>query len=199
MEEHHYYIIHKPFACLSQFVRTQTRRKNKMLLGALYDFPEGTMAIGRLDEDSEGLLLLTTDGMMSELVRSKGVEKEYYAEVDGIIDDIAIQKLEEGVEIGVKGIKYVTQKCSVNAIPNPNFPERSIKVRNHRPTSWVSITISEGKFRQVRKMTAAVGFPTMRLVRLRIGGLLLGNLSTGKVEEVHNKFEKVFQKSLLKV
>ncbi|MCK5857015.1 MAG: pseudouridine synthase [Bacteroidales bacterium] len=186
------YILHKPYGYLSQFVRTQTTRKNKKLLGVLHDFSEATMAIGRLDEDSEGLLLLTTDGKLSEKVRSKSVEKEYYAEVDGLIDLMAIEQLKKGVLIGVKGEKYQTKKCQARLIENPEFPERSIRVRNHRPTSWLSITISEGKFRQVRKMTAAVGFPTLRLVRVRIGNLKLLNFESGKVVEIDNDFDSVF-------
>ena len=186
------FILHKPYGYLSQFVRTQTKRKNKKLLGELFDFPIETMAIGRLDEASEGLLLLTGDGKLSEQVRSKSIEKEYYAEVDGIIDSIAVEKLENGVEIAIQGEKYLTKKCKAKLIPNPNFPERSVRVRNHRPTSWVSITISEGKFRQVRKMTAAVGFPTMRLVRVRIGGLRMEQLIPAKVIEIDNDFEEVF-------
>ena len=87
---HHHFLIHKPYGYLSQFIY-QLKRKKK-LLGELYDFPENTMAIGRLDEDSEGLLLLTTDGMMSEIVRSKKVEKEYYAQVDGIITEEAVEQ-----------------------------------------------------------------------------------------------------------
>jgi len=186
------YILHKPYGYISQFIRNQTTRKNKKLLGELYDFAEGTMAIGRLDEDSEGLLLLTTDGKLSEKVRSKSIEKEYYAELDGIIDDIAIEKLQNGVEIGINGKKYLTKKCKARAIANPNFPERAVRVRNHRPTSWVSITVTEGKFRQVRKMTAAVGFPTLRLVRVRIGGLHIEDLFPGKVIEIDNDFDEVF-------
>jgi 23S rRNA pseudouridine2457 synthase len=82
MPNHHHFLIYKPYGYLSQFIYELKRPKK--LLGELYNFPEGTMAIGRLDEDSEGLLLLTTDGMMSEIVRSKTIEKEYYAQVDGI-------------------------------------------------------------------------------------------------------------------
>ena len=186
------YILHKPYGYISQFVRNQSRRKNKKLLGELYDFAEGTMAIGRLDEDSEGLLLLTTDGKLSEKVRSKHIEKEYYAQVDGDINQQAIERLQSGVEIGINGRKYITIPCKARIIPDPNFPERAVRVRNHRPTSWVSITISEGKFRQVRKMTAAVGFPTLRLVRVRIGGLRIVELKPGQVIEVPNDFDEVF-------
>ncbi|GAA3781051.1 hypothetical protein GCM10022423_41800 [Flavobacterium ginsengiterrae] len=149
------------------------------------------MAIGRLDEDSEGLLLLTTDGNMSELVRSKKVEKEYYVQVDGVITPEAIEKLQNGVEIGLDGGKYKTKRCKASLVAQiPDFGLRAKKIRDerHGPTSWASITVNEGKFRQVRKMTAAVGFPTLRLVRVRIGNVYLQNLKAGEVREV-NDFE----------
>ena len=189
MEEHHHFAIHKPFGYLSQFVNNQTKRKNKKLLGELHDFPEGTMAIGRLDEDSEGLLLLTTDGKVSEQVRSKKVEKEYYAQVDGEITKEAIEQLRTEVEIGIRGNKYITKPCKATHLhPAPSFAERSRKIRDerHGPTSWVSITLTEGKFRQVRKMTAAVGYPTLRLIRVRIGKELLGDLQAGQVLEMES-------------
>ena len=145
------------------------------------------MAIGRLDEDSEGLLLLTTDGKMSEIVRSKKVDKEYYVQVDGIITQEAIEQMKEGAEIGFDGGKYKTKKCEARLVPEiPNFGPRGKKIRDerHGPTSWASITVNEGKFRQVRKMTAAVGFPTLRLVRVRIGNVHLNNLQAGEVLEI---------------
>jgi 23S rRNA pseudouridine2457 synthase len=182
---HHHFIIHKPYGYLSQFVYELKRKKR--LLGELYPFPEGTMAIGRLDEDSEGLLLLTTDGMMSELVRSKKVEKEYYVQVDGIIHQEAVEQLQKGVEIGFNGKKYITKPCKANLIDEiPAFGARGKKIRDerHGPTSWLSITINEGKFRQVRKMTAYVGFPTLRLARVRVGNVHLNDLQAGEVIEV---------------
>jgi 23S rRNA pseudouridine2457 synthase len=185
MQDHHHFIIHKPHGYLSQFI--YEKKRHKKLLGELYNFPVGTMAIGRLDEDSEGLLLLTTDGMMSEIVRSKTVEKEYYAQVDGIINEMAIQQLEKGVEIGFKGIRYTTKMCEakiVNQLPDSIAEGRKIRDDRHGPTSWISITLTEGKFRQVRKMTAAVGFPTLRLVRIRVGSIFLQNLRAGEVLEV---------------
>lgn len=184
VEQH--FILYKPYGYLSQFISKQTKRKNKKMLGELYEFPENTMAIGRLDETSEGLLLLTTDGKISEFVRSSKVEKEYYAQVDGEITDEAIEKLQNGVEIGFEQIRYQTKPCRVFLLnPSPNFPERSKKIRDerHGPTSWVSITLKEGKFRQVRKMTAAVGFPTLRLVRVRIGKIKLKDMQLGEVKE----------------
>jgi 23S rRNA pseudouridine2457 synthase len=184
---HHHFIIFKPYGYLSQF--TYNLKRNKKLLGELYNFPEGTMAIGRLDEDSEGLLLLTTDGMMSEVVRSKKVEKEYYVQVDGLINQEAVDKLKGGVEIGFKGTKYITLPCEARILTNdPNFPLRGKKIRDerHGPTSWITITVTEGKFRQVRKMTSAVGFPTLRLVRVRVGDVKLGDLQPGEVKEVNS-------------
>lgn len=187
MSVHHHYIIHKPYGFLSQFIYELKRKKK--LLGELYDFPPGTMAIGRLDEDSEGLLLLTTNGMMSEIIRSKKVTKEYYAQVDGIITQEAVLKLKQGVEIGFKGQKYITRNCEASLLVTaPDFPARTQKIRDerHGPTSWVSITLNEGKFRQVRKMTAAVGFPTLRLIRVRVGNIHLDSLQSGEVREVAN-------------
>jgi 23S rRNA pseudouridine2457 synthase len=184
MKIHQHFILHKPHGFISQFVYELKRSKRK--LGELYDFPEGTMAIGRLDEDSEGLLLLTTDGMMSELVRSKKVEKEYYAQVDGIITLEAVEQLKNGVEIGFHGKKYITKKCQAKLIDNPTKigEGRRIRDERHGPTSWVSITLTEGKFRQVRKMTSAVGFPTLRLIRIRVGNIELDNLKAGEVKEI---------------
>ena len=180
---HQHFLIHKPHGYLSQFAGEANKKK----LGEFHDFPPGIMAIGRLDEDSEGLLLLTTDGRMSELVRSNKVEKEYYAQVDGVIHDAAIESLQTGVEIGIHDVRYRTAPCAARRLdPAPAFAPRRRKIRDdrHGPTSWVSITLTEGKYRQVRKMTAAVGFPTLRLVRVRVGSLWLGNLAPGAVVEV---------------
>jgi len=184
MTEHRHFIHHKPFGYLCQFVCELPKKK---LVGNLYNFPEGTMAIGRLDEQSEGLLLLTTDGQVSEHVRSRKIEKEYYAQLDGLITDEAVEQLKQGVEIGIREVKYQTMPCKVFQLENdPGFAPRTRKIRDdrHGPTSWVSITLTEGKYRQVRKMTAAAGFPTLRLIRIRIGNILLGDLKAGEVKEV---------------
>ncbi|MBL7915100.1 MAG: Ribosomal large subunit pseudouridine synthase E [Bacteroidetes bacterium ADurb.Bin397] len=184
MQTYRHFLLHKPFGYLSQFVCELPKKK---LLGELYDFPEGTMAIGRLDEDSEGLLLLTTSGVMSERARSSIIEKEYYAQVDGDIDEVALDRLRNGVLIGIRNVKYMTKPCKVTRlISAPDFAPRTKKIRDdrHGPTCWVSIVLTEGKFRQIRKMTAAVGFPTLRLFRVRFGNLLLGDLAPGMVKEV---------------
>ena len=186
-KKHQHFIICKPYGYLSQFISNQTKRTNKKMLGELHSFPENTMAIGRMDEDSEGLLLLTTDGKMSEFIRSKKVEKEYYAQVDGIITYDAIEKLQKGVEIGFDGGKYLTKPSKASKlIKEPHLIERKKKIRDerHGPTSWISITLTEGKFRQIRKMTSAVGFPTLRLIRNRIGNIHLNSMNAGEVIEV---------------
>lgn len=184
MPDHHHFLIHKPYGYLSQFV---CPLKNKKLLGELYAFPAGTMAIGRLDEDSEGLLLLTTDGKMSEYFRSESIEKEYYAQLDGFISEEAIEQLKMGVEIGIRNVKYQTKPCVVKRLNEPpDFPPRAKKIRDdrHGPTSWISVTLKEGKERQVRKMTAKTGFPTLRLVRVRVGNFKLEGLPAGAIREI---------------
>ncbi len=189
LSNHQHFILFKPFGYLSQFVNNQTKRTKKKLLGELGTFPENTMAIGRLDEPSEGLLLLTTDGKVSEFIRSSKVEKEYYAQVDGEISSEAIELLKKGVEITTETGKYFTKNCAVKKLlETPQLPKRAKKIRDerHGPTSWVSITLTEGKFRQVRKMTAAVGYPTLRLVRVRIGNIHIKNMQAGEVIEVLN-------------
>lgn len=186
LKKHRHFILHKPHGYLSQFIVNGKTKKRHKLLGDLYDFPEGTMAIGRLDRDSEGLLLLTTDGKVSYEVLSHKYKKEYYVQVDGIITSEAIEQLKKGVEIGFEGKKYFTKPCISSLIEEPNhlpIEKRHVRDERHGRLSWASITLTEGKFRQVRKMTAAVGFPTLRLIRVRIGDIFLENKS-GEVSEV---------------
>jgi 23S rRNA pseudouridine2457 synthase len=188
---HRHFIIYKPYGYLSQFASNASKQQSKKFLGELHDFPEDIMAIGRLDEKSEGLLLLTTDGKTSDYINSQKVEKEYYALVNGDITSDAIEQLSKGVEIGFEGKKYQTKPCAVYKLKqDPELPERSKKIRDarHGPTSWISITLREGKFRQVRKMTSAVGFPTLRLVRARVGVIHLNTMQVGEVIEVEDFF-----------
>ncbi len=177
-------MLHKPNGYLSQFTGAVKKQK---LLGELYAFPSGTMCIGRLDLESEGLLLLTTDGRLSEYIRSAAVEKEYLVQVDGVITPEALERLQQGVEIGIRDQKYLTQPCSAHALgslPLLSASNRKTRSDRHGPTSWISLTLKEGKFRQIRKMTAAVGFPTLRLVRVRIGPMSLADLPVGEVREI---------------
>lgn len=184
IKTHRHFKIYKPYGMLSQFASNSTQQKRKHFLGELGLFPEGIMPIGRLDEKSEGLLLLTTSGKLSNYINSNSIEKEYYAQLDGAITKQAIEHLQNGVEIGFDGKKYQTQACTVFQLESiPELPTRSKKIRDdrHGPTSWVSITLTEGKFRQVRKMTSAVGFPTLRLVRVRVGDVHLKQMTVGEV------------------
>jgi len=178
--------IYKPYGMLSQLGSNNAKEiRTKRFISELYDFPEGIMPIGRLDEKSEGLLLLTTDGKLSNTINRSGVEKEYYAQLDGEITPDAIENLQLGPEIGFDGKKYQTKTCKAYKLeisPSLSEPDKKIRLGRHRPSSWVSITLTEGKFRQVRKMTAAVGFPTLRLVRVRVGTVTLNDLSPSDVE-----------------
>lgn len=186
---HYHFIIYKPYGYLSQFASNASKQQSKKFLGSLHAFPEGIMAIGRLDEKSEGLLLLTTNGKMSDFINSQKVDKEYYAQVNGAITQEAIEQLKAGVEIGFEGKKYQTKPCAVFKLDEvPNLPVRSQKIREdrHGPTSWISIILNEGKFRQVRKMTSAVGFPTLRLVRVRVGNIQINSMQAGEVIAVAN-------------
>ena len=185
-KQHQHFILHKPYGYLSQFINNQNRRRNKKLLGELHNFPNGTMAIGRLDETSEGLLFLTTSGKMSNYITSHNVEKEYYVQVDGIITKEAIERLQNGVDINVNNALYTTKPCQarlLNYTDNEFILNRKVRDERHGPKSWMAITLKEGKFRQVRKMTATVGHPTLRLIRVRIGKIKL-SINSGIVKEV---------------
>lgn len=183
---HKYFKIYKPYGYLSQFVNNQNKRRNKKLLSDLYNLPKEIMAIGRLDEKSEGLLLLTTNGKFSEHIRSSKIEKEYHVMVDGVISKNDIEKLKNGIEISVNGKPYITKPCKAVILNNTNhIEERFVRDKRHGETSWLSITITEGKYRQVRKMTSSVGFPTLRLVRVRIGNYKLNELKSGEIKTIN--------------
>ena len=185
--KHHHYKINKPHSMLSQFTHRHTKRKNKRLLGELYDFAPGTMAIGRLDEHSEGLLLLTTDGRVSERVRSAKVEKEYYVRVLGDVSRVSLERLRTGVAISLRGQPYTTLPCEVKLLkdaPGFSFPPRRVHRPEHGPAHWLSVVLREGKNRQIRRMLAALGHPVIRLVRVRVGTIRLDDLQAGEVREV---------------
>lgn len=186
-----HFMVYKPYGMLSQMVSNDTREsRTKRFLTELFDFPEGVMPVGRLDEKSEGLILLTTDGKLSDTINRSGIEKEYYAQLDGVITEDALNQLKLGATFGFAGQKYVSNPCSVKRLESlPCFlpADKKIRLDRHRPSSWISITLKEGKFRQVRKMTAAVGFPTLRLVRVRIGTLVLASMSPGMVQQLSDQ------------
>lgn len=187
METHKHFKIHKPWGCISQFVNNKTRPKQ--LLSELHDFPDGTMAVGRLDVKSEGLLFLTTDGKFSSHICSGKFEKEYWVQVDGLVSDESLENLRNGVEISIKGEAFQTDPCKVERLtehhlipPNP----RKERDASHGPMDWLKITIRQGKYRQVRKMTATQGHGTIRLIRWRIGDTVLGDMKAGEVKVLSN-------------
>jgi 23S rRNA pseudouridine2457 synthase len=190
--EHLHFMLYKPFGMLSQLYSNNPREtRKKRFLAELYDFPDGIMPIGRLDEKSEGLLFLTTDGKLSDTINQSGIEKEYYAQVDGEITEKAIEELRDGIEIGFEGKRYITRPCIVDRIvksPTLTAPNPKLRIGRHRPTSWISITLTEGKFHQVRKMTAAVGFPTLRLIRFRIGKVTLDKMTPSEIQPLENPY-----------
>ena len=126
---HRHFLIFKPYGYLSQFMSNASKQKSKKFLGSLFDFPKGSMAIGRLDEKSEGLLLITTNGKISAWINSRKFDKEYYAQVDGDISEEAIEQLKYGVEISVDGKPYKTKPCKVFKLnESPKLPKRAKKI-----------------------------------------------------------------------
>ncbi len=176
-----YYLIYKPYGILSQF----SEEGEKKGLGSLYEFPKDVYPVGRLDADSEGLLIITNDTRLNQrLLNPKYAHpRTYNIQVEGTIHDEAIEQLRDGVTITVEGKKHHTRRALCEHIAPPLLPERNppIRFRKSVPDSWISLTLTEGKNRQVRKMTAAVGFPTLRLVRVRIGDLEMPEMASGKV------------------
>ena len=178
-----YFLLNKPYGFLSQF----SGQGGDKTLKSLFNFPKDVYPVGRLDKDSEGLLLLTNDKKLTDhLLNPKNHhEKEYFVQVENIPNELDLQKLREGVIVEEKK----TLPAKVKIIPSPNFPVRfpPIRERKNIPTAWLSIVITEGRNRQVRKMTAKIGHPTLRLVRVRIQKILLGKLKPGEVRELTDK------------
>lgn len=201
--QHSHGKLFKPDGYLSQFVynnQTRSLKKYQHLLTELPSTAEmvaaGAMAIGRLDQETEGLLLLTTDGRLSHFItKGRVIEKEYYAQVAGdSVSDSAIAQLAGGMEISLGGGRtHNTRPCSVSRLAAPpQLPPRRkphhALVRKKRdgtvvpaPTTWLALTLVEGKKNQVRRMTAAVGHPTLRLVRVRVGDVELGPMQPGEL------------------
>jgi len=183
-----YFLLYKPYGYLSQFTREVPMHK---VLGDLYDFPENVYPVGRLDQDSEGLLLLTDDKALNKkmLDPSLGHERTYWVQVEGIPDGGAIASLEKGVEIRVNKKAYRTRPARAQRLVEaPPLPDRDppIRFRKNIPTSWLELALIEGKNRQVRRMCAKVGYPVLRLVRCRIGKLTIGEMQPGEVMELED-------------
>lgn len=185
----YYFAIYKPYLVLSQF---STQDRNKQTLKDYFDVPSDVYPVGRLDYDSEGLLLLTNDTRLNHrlLHPSFAHEREYWVQVDGAVGSDAIQQLAKGVVITPDGKPYHTKPCRVQLLsPDPQVPDRTppIRFRKEIPAPWLQMILTEGKNRQVRRMTAAVGFPTLRLIRQRMEDLTLGSLQPGEMISLNRK------------
>lgn len=158
-----------------------------------FDFPKDIYPVGRLDADSEGLLLLTNDTFLNNRLLNPKFkhQRTYFVQVDGQISEEACRQLQTGVTISIDGKPHATLPAKVKQLVNePLLPERNppVRFRQNIPTSWVALTLHEGKNRQVRRMTAAVGFPTLRLVRWSIEDVKLGSLQPSEVKEVEKEW-----------
>ncbi|WP_334048063.1 pseudouridine synthase [Alteromonas gracilis] len=168
-------LFNKPFQVLSQFTDADGRETLKDYI----DIPN-VYAAGRLDRDSEGLLVLTNDGKLQHKLANPEAKtsKTYWVQVEGVMDEKAMQLLRDGVELK----DGMTLPAKVKPMDEPDVWERNppVRFRQSIPTSWVSITITEGKNRQVRRMTAHVGYPTLRLIRYRVGSWTIDGIENGK-------------------
>ncbi len=181
-----YFLLYKPYGYLSQFTREAAQHKT---LGDLFSFPKDVYPVGRLDQDSEGLLILTDDKSLNQKLLDPKFQhkRSYWVQVEGIPGPEALAALKKGVVIRVENRDYTTLPAEVKLLPTPPpLPERDppIRFRQNIPTSWIELTLKEGKNRQVRKMCAKVGFPVLRLVRCRIGDLEIGGMKVGEVKEI---------------
>ncbi len=194
MPNNRYFVVYKPFGILSQFSGEEDTLKK------VANFPPDIYPVGRLDKDSEGLLLITDDKLLNHYLLDPkfGHLRSYLAQVEGIPTEEAILQLQSGTEINVDGKMYKTKKAFAKILPEiPPLPDRNppIRYRKSVPDSWIQLTLTEGKNRQVRKMTAAVGYPTLRLVRWSMENLTIAGFASGEVRE----FEKEEIYRLLKI
>jgi 23S rRNA pseudouridine2457 synthase len=184
-----YYVFNKPFNVLSQFTR---EANHESIADYFYLEMKDVYPIGRLDKDSEGLLILTNDKRLNALLLSPKQKKTktYLAQVEGEFSKEAAKKLMEGVHITVDKKVYETLPANAKFIERPKYLWNripSIRTRKDIPISWVEIKLVEGKNRQVRKMLAAVGFPVLRLIRMGIEDLDLNQISSGDIQEYYQQ------------
>lgn len=188
-----YFIIYKPYNMVSQFISSH----NVNLLGDLdFRFPEGTHAIGRLDNKSEGLLILTTNKKLTRLLFQGETlhRRTYLVQVSNTVTEEELHQLRSGITFQVKGGKnYTSIPCEVNIVDNPvNLFEAGYELPKQLPYTWLVFTLTEGKFHQVRKMVAGIRHRVQRLIRISIEDIMLGGLHPGEVIEIEEKH--LFQK-----
>jgi len=184
--QHRYFIVNKPDGMLSQF---KSERAGIDLLGQIdFDFPEGAHAIGRLDRQSEGLLIITTNKNVTQLLfQGKTLHKRtYLVKVKNTLDKEKLRQLQNGINIRVEGGGYyTTAACEAEIIDEPGeLFQQSNALPDYPPYTWIKMSLTEGKYRQIRKMTGAIHHRCRRLIRVAIEDLELGNLAPGLVKEI---------------
>ena len=186
---HRYFLVNKPFNMVSQFVSSHDV---KLLTDLKFNFPEGTHAIGRLDQNSEGLLLLTTNKKITKLLFQGPVphKRTYLVQVKNKMNLETASKLSSGIAIsGKTGMDFVTSPCEVKIVEKPkNLFDVGRPLHENVLTTWITITLTEGKFHQVRKMVAAVNHRCIRLIRISIEQIQIGELQPGEVVEVNEAY-----------
>ena len=194
-----YYIIYKPYGVLSQFTR---EAEHHQTLADLFPFPKDVYPVGRLDKDSEGLLILTDDTKLNArlLHPLQGHSRSYIVQVEGYPELNDLAELNTGLEIRVNKKTYKTLPAKIRQLDHyPELPERlpPVRYRKNVPTRFLEITLTEGKNRQVRRMFAKLGFPVLRLVRHKIAELELAGMQPGEVRAIDGKilYQKLFGKS----
>ncbi len=168
---------------MSQF----TSQEGKKTLKDIFDVSENVYPVGRLDYDSEGLLILTDDKKLNNYLLNPqhAHQREYWVQVENTITPEAIEKLKTGIEISINGNLYLTKPCKAGTFSNPPVVSERIppiRFRKNIPSDWLKMILTEGKNRQVRKMTAKVGFPTLRLIRYRIEKITIDSLYPGEMK-----------------
>lgn len=182
-QKQRYFVVHKPFGYISQF---SNEHHHKTLADLDFKFPKNCYPVGRLDTDSEGLLIVSNDKNITELLLNPKNKHSriYYAQVEGLLNEERIFQFKHLI-ISINGKEHRCKKAEIKSIEPPRFPERNPPVRYRKtvPDCWVEIKLTEGKNRQVRRMTAAIGLPTLRLVRVSIENLNILPFEPGKVDE----------------
>ena len=189
MNAHRYFLLNKPMNMVSQFVSTH---QVQLLSNINFDFPEGTHAIGRLDQMSEGLLLLTTNKKVTKLLfqGTRPHVRTYLVQLKNKVHQDTLKQLQNGVKISASnGSSYTTTPCKVDLIESPiNLWENGIVLHKNQQSDWLRIELTEGKFHQVRKMVATMHHRCIRLVRWSIEEITVESIAPGEVQEVTEEY-----------
>ena len=185
-----YFAVYKPYGYLSQFTPDIP---GQLTLKDLHPFPKDVYPVGRLDKTSEGLLLLTNDRQLHQKIQEPRSEKwkTYLVQVEGKPDNVKLNPLRAGIALRIRQRNFITKPAKVRMIDQPVVEPRQppIRIRKHIPDTWLEIAITEGKYHQIRKMCAAIGFPVLRLIRIQIGHYRIPDMCIGKVHIIQDQSE----------